>query len=88
MIEGQPMVSAWVVEVFADDAQVARGLYGFVQLPSMGDRLTFPNDAGKLDILGVVQIAHSPGRVHLDGQHEKEPLATVYVQWVAEEDVK
>ena len=64
MIDGQPMVSAWVVEVFADDTQVARGLYGFVQLPSMGDRLTFPNDTGKLDVLGVIQIAHSPGRVH------------------------
>jgi hypothetical protein len=82
------MVSAWVVEVFADDTQVARGLYAFVQLPAMGDRLNFPNDTGKLDVLGVIQIAHSPARVHADSRPNKEPLATVYVQWVAEEDVK
>jgi hypothetical protein len=82
------MVSAWVVEVLSDDTQVARGLYAFVQLPAMGDRLTFPNDAGKLDVLGVVQIAHSPVRIQPDAQPDKEPLATLYVQWVAEQDVK
>jgi hypothetical protein len=82
------MVSAWIVEVFSDDTKVARGLYGFVQLPTMGDRLALPNDSGKLDVLGVVQIAHSPARIQPDAQPDKEPLATVFVQWVAEEDVK
>jgi len=54
----------------------------------MGDRLTFPNETGKLDVLGVVQIAHSPARIEPGVQLAKEPLATVYVQWVAEEDVR
>jgi hypothetical protein len=82
------MVSAWVVEVLSDESQVARGLYAFIQLPAMGDRLTFPNDAGKLDVLGVVQIAHSPARIEPGAPLDKEPLATVYLQWVAEEDVR
>jgi hypothetical protein len=80
------MVSAWVVEILGDETRVARGLYGFVQLPSMGDRVVLPNERGSLDVVGVVQIEHSPSRMRADGQTDKEPLATVYVQWLEESD--
>ncbi|HEX9491404.1 MAG TPA: hypothetical protein VF930_14045 [Stellaceae bacterium] len=80
------MVSAWVVEILGDETHVARGLYGFVQLPTAGDRVMLPNERGSQDVVGVVQIGHSPSRMDADAQADKEPLATVYVQWLEEAD--
>src|SRR5260370_36546384 len=78
------MVSAWVVEILGDETHVARGLYGFVQLPTAGDRVMLPNERGSQDVAGVVQIENSPARVQADAPAAKEPRATAYVQWIAE----
>ena len=53
------LVGGWVVEVQADDRRVQRGFFDFIQLPRQGDRVTLPNERGKLDVMGVVQVEHA-----------------------------
>ena len=84
------MIGAWVVEMRGDGSMVSRGFYDFLQLPVCGDRIALPNDRGRFDILGVVEIEHAPQRVpRADAPGlRKEPTATLYVQWLKEEDRK
>jgi hypothetical protein len=82
------MASGWVVEVGADERRVQRGLYHFLQLPARGDRVTLPNGRGTLDVLGVVMVEHAPvpDRPPLGALDRREPLATIFVHWISEED--
>jgi hypothetical protein len=81
------MDSAWVVEVQADDRRIQRGIYDFVQLPAMGDRLTLPNERGTLDVVGVVLVEHAPVPHNAPerGLKREVPLATIFVQWIEED---
>jgi hypothetical protein len=84
------MIGAWVVETLGDGSLVSRGFYEFLQLPVCGDRVALPNERGHFDVLGVIEVEHSPLRVpRADGSGlRKEPSATLYVKWLKEEDRK
>jgi hypothetical protein len=84
---GGAMASVWVVEVGADDRRVQRGLYHFLELPAAGDRVTLPNGRGTLDVMGVVMVEHAPvpDRPPLGALDRREPLATIFVQWIEED---
>jgi hypothetical protein len=79
------MVKAWVVEVSADERRLALGIDDFIQLPAPGDRVAIPNARGSLDVMGVVQIEHAPARIDEHGNPDREPMATVYAQWMEED---
>ena len=82
------MIVAWIVEVMGDGTHTARGLYDFVALPVMGDRLSLAKPAGSFDIMGVVLVEHVPAPSSQQGSSTSrpEPSATVYVQWIVEDD--
>ena len=81
------MVVAWIVEVMSDGTHTARGLYDFVALPAMGDRLSLAKPDGTFDIMGVVLVEHVPAPSSPPGGSTPppEPSATVYVQWIVED---
>ena len=84
------MVTAWVFEIDKEERHVQRGLYQFVELPRQGDRVTLRNGRGATDVMGVVDVEHAPAPVGQPaGQGSnvppaQEPLASVFVQWLAE----
>ena len=51
----------------------------------VGDRVTLPSDRGAIAIAGVVQVEHAAVRAEADARERKEPLATIFVQWIKEE---
>lgn len=81
------MVGAWVVEIDADDKRIARGFHEFVQLPLSGDRIAIAGQGDMLDIMGVLYVEHFPAPIPQGASNDppKEPVATVYVQWLAEQ---
>jgi hypothetical protein len=82
------MAVAWIVEVMGDGAHTARGLYEFVALPVTGDRLSLAKPEGGFDIMGVVLVEHVPAATSppQSGTAATEPSATVYVQWIVEDE--
>jgi hypothetical protein len=82
------MAVAWIVEVMGDGAHTARGLYEFVALPVTGDRLSLAKPEGGFDIMGVVLVEHvpSPTSPVPSGAAATGPSATIYVQWIVEDD--
>lgn len=79
------MVIAWIVEIQGDGSHIARGLFEFVALPALCDRVSLPNKNGKFDVMGVVLIEHVPKQIE-DEEGRAAPTATVYVQWIVEAD--
>jgi len=79
---------AWIVEITGDGTHTARGLFEFVALPAMGDRLSLAKPEGTFDIMGVVLVEHVPAPTASTGSSASppEPSATVYVQWIVEDD--
>jgi hypothetical protein len=79
---------AWIVEVMGDGTHTARGLYDFIALPVMGDRLSLAKPGGGFDIMGVVLVEHVPAATSPSpgGAAATEPSAMVYVQWIVEDD--
>jgi hypothetical protein len=73
-----------------DESLIGRDFYEFPQLPVCGDRLALANDRGTFDVVGVIDVEHSPKRLPRgEGPGSgKEPTATLYVQWLKEEDRK
>ncbi|MCC6466992.1 MAG: hypothetical protein IT563_01625 [Alphaproteobacteria bacterium] len=82
------MQDAWIVEIAEADKRIGRGLFHFSQLPACGDRVSIPNDRGTLDILGVIQVEYAPVPAEplSNAMPRTEPVATIYVQWVEEDD--
>jgi hypothetical protein len=82
------MAGAWVVEVLGDDTCVSRGFFEFVQFPTWNDRITLPREGGGVDVLGVIHVEHAPAPTTGAGAPQRnEPTATVYVHWIAEDDL-
>ena len=84
------MIGAWVVEIIGDEKRVSRGFYNFAALPMSGNRVTLMNHRGTLDVLGVVDVEHAPVAI-AEGEaldQHKQPTATVYVQWIQEDEVR
>jgi hypothetical protein len=81
-------VFAWIVEVMGDGTHTARGLYEFVALPVTGDRLSLAKPEGGFDIMRVVLVEHVPAATSPapSGTSATGPSATVYVQWIVEDD--
>lgn len=86
------MTGAWIIELLDGGAtHTSRGFFQFGQLPAPGDRVTVTNHHGSRDVLGVVLVEHSPVpanpvlSVPGDAPPASEPSATVYVQWLAED---
>lgn len=80
------MIAAWVFEIIGREERVeARGLFYFQTLPRVGDRVTLPSEGGAIAIAGVVQVEHAAVRAEADARERKEPLATIFVQWIKEE---
>lgn len=89
------MIGAWIVELLDGGAtQTNRGFFQFGQLPALGDRVTVTNHHGSRDVLGVVLVEHAPVPANPDRGNLKsasppatEPTATVYVQWLAADEL-
>ena len=80
-----PMIAAWVFELVGHEERAEpRGIFHFQTLPRVGDRVTLPNDRGGVEIVGVVQVEHAAVRAEADSLSHKEPLATLFVQWIKE----
>jgi hypothetical protein len=80
------MIAAWVFElVGGKEPPEPRGIFYFQTLPVVGDRVTLPTDRGGTIIAGVVQVEHAAVRAEADARERKEPLATLFVQWIEEE---
>ena len=80
------MIAAWVFELVGREERAEpRGIFFFQTLPRVGDRVTLPNDRGGIEIAGVVQVEHAAVRVEADATGRKEPLATLFVQWIKEQ---
>jgi hypothetical protein len=80
------MIAAWVFElVRGKEPPEPRGIFYFQTLPVVGDRVTLPTDGGSIVIAGVVQVEHAAVRAETDVLERKEPLATLFVQWIKEE---
>jgi len=43
-----------------------RGVYGFAQLPSPGDHVQILKECGRIDLLQVLRVQHTPA--HRDGE--------------------
>jgi len=80
------LAAAWVVEIDAQGAPVARGFHRFVQLPGVGDRVVLAKEGNRADVMGVLYVEHSPAAVGASTRGE-EPTATVYVTWIVEDDL-
>jgi hypothetical protein len=80
------MIAAWVFELVGREERAEpRGIFYFQTLPRTGDRVTLPNDRGDIEIVGVVQVEHAAVRAEADELERKEPLATLFVQWIKEQ---
>jgi hypothetical protein len=82
------VVGAWIIEIDHHGQPVARGYHEFVQLPAIGDRVTLTKDETRLDVMGVIYVEHAPVRVTEHGREARRPTATVYVHWLAEDDLR
>jgi hypothetical protein len=80
------MVVAWIVEIQGDGSHIAYGLFRFIALPTSCDRVSVPKPDGKFDVMGVVLIEHFPKQIGENADGGAEPSATVYVQWIGEDD--
>jgi hypothetical protein len=82
------MAVAWIVELMGDGTHTARGLYEFVALPVTADRLSLAKPEGGFEIMGVVLVEHVPAATSppQSGTAATEPSATVYVQWIVEDE--
>jgi hypothetical protein len=79
------MIAAWVFELIGREERAEpRGIFHFQTLPRVGDRITLPSDRGGIVIAGVVQVEHAAVRAEADAAERKEPLATLFVQWIKE----
>lgn len=81
------MVGAWVIEIVGDEKRISRGFYDFAALPMTGNRVTLANHRGTLDVLGVLDVEHTPVAT-TEGEargQRTQPTATVYVQWIRED---
>jgi hypothetical protein len=79
------MIAAWVFELIGREERAEpRGIFYFQTLPGVGDRVTLPKDRGGIEIVGVVQVEHAAVRADADAFDRKEPLATLFVQWIKE----
>ena len=80
------MFAAWVFELIGREERAEpRGIFYFQTLPRMGDRVTLPSDGGGIEIVGVAQVEHAAVRAEADALERKEPLATIFIQWIKEE---
>jgi len=79
------MIAAWVFELVGREERAEpRGIFYFQTLPSVGDRVTLPSADG-IGIVGVVQVEHAAVRAETDAIKPGEPLATLFVQWIKEQ---
>lgn len=82
------MAVAWVVEILGDGRHIARGLHDFVSIPAQGKRVSLAAEGKLRHIFGVVMIEHAPQPISDIGPSGTTgPLATIYVQWIAEDDI-
>ena len=80
------MFAAWVFELIGRKERAEpRGIFYFQTLPRVGDRVTLPTDRGDIEIVGVVQVEHAAVQAEADALERKEPLATLFVQWIKED---
>jgi len=80
------MIAAWVFELIGREERAEpRGIFYFQTLPRVGDRVTQQTDRGDIEIVGVVQVEHAAVRAEADTLERKEPLATIFVQWIKEQ---
>jgi hypothetical protein len=80
------MIAAWVFELVGREERAEpQGIFYFQTLPSVGDRVSLPTVRGGIRIVGVVQVEHAAVRAEADALGRREPLATLFVQWIKEE---
>lgn len=80
------MVIAWIVEIQGDGSHIAHGLFQFVAMPCSCDRVSIPRRDSKFEVVGVVLIEHVPRQIGEGADSDAEPTATIYVQWIGEDD--
>lgn len=57
---GDQMIWATILQKSGEQPSLERGNYGFPQLPGLGDHIQIVNERGRIDLMQVLYVQHTP----------------------------